>query len=153
MGAEANLVERNITLPEAPTPVANYVSAKQVGNLLYLSGHGPMVDGEYIAGKVGAELDIAAAQNAARQTGLNLLATTRRVLGSLDRVRNVVKALGMVNAVPDFKDHPTVINGFSDLMVEVFGEEIGKHARSAVGMGSLPGQIAVEIEVILEIDP
>ena len=152
MGAEAKLAELNIMLPSAPSPVANYVSARQVGNLLYLSGHGPMVDGKNITGKVGADLNVETGQEAARQTGLNLLATARRVLGSLDRVRGVVKALGMVNAAPDFTDHPNVINGFSDLMVEVFGDKIGKHARSAVGVGSLPGDIAVEIELILDVE-
>jgi len=152
MGAEANLAKRNITLPTPPTPVANYVPARQVGNLLYLSGHGPLVEGKYITGKVGKDLDIPKAQEAARQTGLNLLATARKMLGSLDRVKGVVKVLGLVNATPDFTDHPTVINGFSDLMVEVFGEEVGKHARSAVGAGSLPGLIPVEIEMILEVE-
>ena len=152
MGAEANLVERNITLPALPTPAASFVSARQVGNLLFLSGHGPMVDGEFITGKVGVDLDLEGAREAARHAGLNLLATAKHMLGSLDRVRGVIKVLGMVNAVPDFADHPKVMNAFSNLMLEVFGEEIGMHARSAVGMGSLPGQFPVEIEIILEVD-
>ena len=152
MGAEANLSARDIQLPEPPAPAGNYRSWRQVGSLFYLSGHGPEINGQSITGKVGADLDIAVGQKAARRVGLNLLATTRAALGSLDRVKSVVKVLGLVNAAPDFDQHPAVINGFSDLMVEVFGEEIGKHTRSAVGAGSLPGQIAVEIEMILEVE-
>ena len=152
MGAEANLSARDIQLPEPPAPAGNYRSWRQVGSLFYLSGHGPAINDQSITGKVGADLDIAAGQKAARNVGLNLLATTRAALGSLDRVKSVVKVLGLVNAAPDFDQHPAVINGFSDLMVEVFGEEIGKHTRSAVGAGSLPGQIAVEIEMILEVE-
>ena len=152
MGAEANLAKLKITLPAPPRPGGNYRPWRKVGNLLYLSGHGPEIEGHTITGKVGADLDLATGQQAARNVGLNLLTSTRGALGSLDRVRAIVKVLGLVNAAPDFAQHPAVINGFSDLMVEVFGEEIGKHARSAVGAGSLPGQIAVEIEMILEID-
>ena len=152
MGAEANLSARDIQLPEPPAPAGNYRSWRQVGSLFYLSGHGPAINDQSITGKVGADLDIAAGQKAARNVGLNLLATTRAALGSLDRVKSVVKVLGLVNAAPDFDQHPAVINGFSDLMVEVFGAEIGKHTRSAVGAGSLPGQIAVEIEMILEVE-
>ncbi len=151
MGAEANLTKLNITLPTPPTPVATYVPTRQVGELLFISGHGPLVDGKYITGKVGSDLSLEEAQQAARQTGLCLLATARKALGSLDRVKGVVKALGLVNATPEFADHPAVINGFSDLMVEIFGEEIGKHSRSAVGAGSLPGMIPVEIELILQV--
>ena len=123
-----------------------------VGNLVFLSGHGPRgASGEYSSGKVGSELTLEQGQEEARQVGLSMLATLRAEIGELDRVRRVVKVLGMVNAAPDFRDHPKVINGFSDLMVEVFGET-GRGARSAVGMGSLPFQIPVEVEMIVEID-
>jgi enamine deaminase RidA (YjgF/YER057c/UK114 family) len=148
--AEANLKKRNITLPKPPTPVANYVTSVRVGNLLFLSGHGPAPSTP--AGKVGKELTLEQGYQAARATGLNLLATARAALGSLDKVKRVVKVLGMVNSAPGFADHPRVINGFSDLMVEVFGETIGKHARSAVGMAELPANIPVEIEMILEVE-
>jgi enamine deaminase RidA (YjgF/YER057c/UK114 family) len=148
--AEENLKKKNITLPTPPTPVANYVTSVRVGNLLFLSGHGPAANTP--AGKVGKELTLEQGYQAARATGLNLLATARAALGSLDKVKRVVKVLGMVNSAPGFADHPRVINGFSDLMVEVFGEAIGKHARSAVGMAELPNNIPVEIEMILEIE-
>jgi enamine deaminase RidA (YjgF/YER057c/UK114 family) len=148
--AEENLKKKNITLPDAPTPIANYVTAVRVGNLLFLAGHGPTAGTP--AGKVGKELTIEQGYQAARATGLNLLATTRATLGSLDRVKRVVKVLGMVNSAPGFAEHPKVINGFSDLMVEVFGELIGKHARSAVGMAELPNNIPVEIEMIIEVE-
>jgi enamine deaminase RidA (YjgF/YER057c/UK114 family) len=147
--AEANLKKNNIVLPKPPTPVANYVTAVRVGNLLFLSGHGPAPNTP--AGKVGKELTLEQGYQAARATGLNLLATTRAALGSLDRVARVVKVLGMVNSAPGFVQQPRVINGFSDLMVEVFGEAVGKHARSAVGMAELPDNIPVEIEMILEV--
>jgi enamine deaminase RidA (YjgF/YER057c/UK114 family) len=154
MGAEARLKEKNITLPQPPKPMANYVGAVRTGNLLFLSGHGPMrVDGKPSAtGKVGRDLTIEQGYQAAREVGLNLLATTRATLGSLDRVKRVVKVLGMVNCAEGFGDQPRVINGFSDLMVEVFGEDIGKHARSAVGMAGLPVGIPVEIEMVLEVE-
>ena len=148
-GAEARLKEKNITLPSPPTPVANYVGAVRVGNLLFLSGHGPRSSPR---GKVGKDLTPEQGYQAAREVGLNLLATTRAALGSLDKVKRVVKALGMVNSAPGFTDQPKVINGFSDLMVEVFGEAIGKHARSAVGMAELPFGIPVEIEMVLEVE-
>ena len=148
--AEQNLKTKNITLPAPPTPVANYVTSVRVGNLLFLSGHGPAPNTP--AGKVGKELTIEQGYQAARATGLNLLATAKAALGSLDKVKRVVKVLGMVNSAPGFADHPKVINGFSDLMVEVFGESIGKHARSAVGMAELPNNIPVEIEMILEVE-
>lgn len=148
--AEENLKTKKITLPAPPTPIANYVTSVRVGNLLYLSGHGPTAGTP--AGKVGRELTIDQGIQAARATGLNLLATTRAALGSLDKVKRVVKVLGMVNSAPGFSEQPRVINGFSDLMVEVFGEAIGKHARSAVGMAELPQNIAVEIEMILEVE-
>ena len=154
MGAEATLKDKGITLPPPTTPVANYVGAVRTGNLLYLAGHGPLrPEGRFTyTGKVGRELTVEQGYQAAREVGLNLLATTRAALGSLDRVKRVVKVLGMVNAADGFGDHPKVINGFSDLMVEVFGEAIGKHARSAVGMAGLPLGIPVEIEMILEVE-
>jgi enamine deaminase RidA (YjgF/YER057c/UK114 family) len=153
MGAEANLKAKNITLPSSPTPMANYVTAVRTGNLLFLSGHGPIRDGKAtIRGKVGKDLTIEQGAAAAREVGLGLLATMRANLGSLDKVKRIVKVLGMVNCTEDFGDQPKVINGFSDLMVEVFGDTIGKHARSAVGMGSLPVQIPVEIEVVVEVE-
>jgi enamine deaminase RidA (YjgF/YER057c/UK114 family) len=148
--AEENLKKLGITLPTPPTPVANYVTSVRVGNLLFLAGHGPTPGTP--AGKVGKELTLEQGAQAARQVGLNLLATTRAALGSLDKVKRVVKVLGMVNSAPGFADQPKVINGFSDLMVEVFGEAIGKHARSAVGMAELPNNIPVEIEMILEVE-
>jgi enamine deaminase RidA (YjgF/YER057c/UK114 family) len=151
MGAEARLKELGIQLPAVPAPLANYVRAVQTGNLLFLAGHGPQQDGKMVyVGKVGRDLTVEEGQKAARLVGLNLLASTRATLGSLDRVKRVVKVLGMVNCPGDFGDQPKVMNGFSDLMVEVFGEA-GRHARSAVGMGSLPLGIAVEIEMIVEV--
>src|SRR5262245_63463402 len=151
MGAEARLRALGIELPAAPRPLGSYATATRSGNLLFLSGHGPLRDGRVVHwGKVGRDLTIEQGQEAARLTGLNLLATARDILGSLDRVRRVVKVLGLVQCADDFTDHPEVINGFSDLMVEVFGEA-GRHARSAVGMGSLPLGIAVEIEMILDV--
>src|SRR4051812_22326957 len=123
MGAEARLAELRLELPPAPKPVATYVTALRHGDLLYVSGHGPLrPDGSLILGTVGRDCDAAVGRDAARQTGLAILATLRAHLGSLDRVVRLVKALGMVNSAPDFRDHPRVINGFSDLMVEVFGE-------------------------------
>ena len=151
MGAEDRIRELNLTLPPSPKPIAVYSTAVRTGNLLFVSGHGPLqADGTLIKGRLGADLDIAAGQNAARVTGLAILATVRTHLGSLDNVVKPVKVLGMVNCTPDFVDHPAVINGYSNLMVEVFGEA-GKSARSAVGMPSLPGGIAVEIEAIFEV--
>ncbi|PYN09838.1 MAG: hypothetical protein DME02_01570 [Candidatus Rokuibacteriota bacterium] len=154
MGAESNLKSKNITLPAPPSPMANYVTAVRVGNLLFLAGHGPVrgSDGKMARGKVGKDLSTEQGAQVAREVGLNLLATTRASLGSLDKVKRVVKVLGMVNCTDDFGEQPKVINGFSDLMVEIFGEAIGKHARSAVGMGSLPMQIPVEIEMIVEVE-
>lgn len=153
MSAEKRIRQLGIELPEAPPPVANYVNAVRSGNLLFLSGKGPSaVDGLRPAGKLGREFNLEQGYRFARSTGLALLAVMRTELGSLDRVKRVVKLLGMVNAVPDFTDQPKVINGCSDLMVEVFGER-GRHARSAVGMGSLPNGIPVEIEVVVEIGP
>ncbi|RIK45210.1 MAG: hypothetical protein DCC58_07205 [Chloroflexi bacterium] len=152
MGAEARLQELGIELPNPPAPVANYVRYVRVGNLLFLSGHGPDRNGvEPWAGSVPTEVSVEEAYKAARSTGLNLLASTREALGSLDRVKRIVKVLGMVNSADGFGDQPAVINGFSDLMVEVFGEA-GRHARSAVGMAALPMRIPVEIEMILEVE-
>lgn len=151
MSAEARLLELKLVLPPAPKPVATYVTAVRHGDTLYVSGHGPLrPDGTMYTGKVGADVDLAAGQAAARQTGLAILATIKSHLGTLDRVVKLIKVLGMVNCPPEFGDQPKVINGFSDLMVEVFGEA-GKGARSAVGMGSLPGNISVEIEAIFQI--
>lgn len=151
MGAETRLTELNLTLPPAPKPVATYVTAVREGNLLYVSGHGPyQADGSLIKGRLGADLDVAAGQAAAKQTGLAILATVRGHLGSLDKVVRVIKALGLVRCTPEFEDQPKVINGFSDLMVDVFGPS-GKAARSAIGTNALPGGIAVEIEVIFEV--
>ncbi len=152
MSVEERLCELGIELPEPPPPAGNYIGAVTVGNLVFLSGHGPRsASGEYSSGKVGGELTLEQGQEEAHQVGLDMLATLRAEIGDLDRVRRVVKVLGMVNAVPDFRNHPKVINGFSDLMVDVFGEK-GRGARSAVGMGSLPFQIPVEVEMIVEID-
>ena len=153
MSAENRLRELNIDLGSVSSPIANYVNAVRTGNLLYLSGKGPRAgaDGKRPKGKVGREYTIEQGYQQARTVGLDLLAVMRTELGSLDKVRRVVKVLGMVNAVPEFEDQPKVINGCSDLFVEVFGER-GKHARSAVGMGSLPMGIPVEIECIVEVE-
>lgn len=150
MSAEANLKQKNIVLPNPPAPVANYVRAVRTGNLLFTAGTGPGPTAP--RGKLGRDLTVEQGYQAARETGLNLLAVVRESLGSLDKVKRVVKALGMVNSADGFVDQPKVINGFSDLMVEVFGPEIGKHARSAVGMAGLPSDIPVEIEMILEVE-
>ena len=153
MGAEARIKELGISLPSPAKPMGNYVPGVRVGNLLFLSGHGPIrVEGQPLTrGKVGRDMSTEDAYKVAREVGLNLLGSARSVLGSLDKVKRVVKVLGMVNAVEGFGEQPKVINGFSDLMVEVFGEN-GRHARSAVGMGSLPAGIPVEIEMILELN-
>jgi len=151
MGADARIQELNLDLPNAPKPVATYLSAVRLGDLLYVSGHGPYkTDGSLIIGRVGDNMDVAAGQAAARQTGLAILATLRSQLGSLDKVVRVIKVFGMVNSTPDFTEQPNVINGFSDLMVEVFGDA-GKGVRSAVGMIALPKGIAVEIEAIFQV--
>jgi len=151
MSAEKKLKEMGITLPEPPKPVANYVPAVKAGNLLFVSGHGPYNDGKTVlSGKLGKELNIEEGYKTARNVALNCLASVKATLGDLDKVKRVVKLLGMVNCTEDFKDQPKVINGASDLLVEVFGEK-GKHARSAVGMQSLPNNIPVEIEMILEV--
>jgi enamine deaminase RidA (YjgF/YER057c/UK114 family) len=149
---EQRLQELGITLPESPTPVANYVQSVRSGNLVFLSGHGPVLaEGGYVTGKVGVDLTIEEGYQAARLTGIGLLSSLKKEIGDLNKVRRIVKATGMVNAGPDFTQHPQVINGFSDLMVEVFGPELGKHARAAVGMSSLPINIACEIEIVVEV--
>lgn len=151
MSAETRVRELSLVFPPAPKPGGNYTPVVQVGELCYVSGHGPLKpDKTLLCGKVGQDVSQQDGYAAARQVGLAMLATLRQSLGSLDRVVRVVKVLGMVNAAPDFQNHPQVINGFSDLMVEVFGEP-GRGARSAVGMGSLPGNISVEVEMIVQV--
>ena len=151
MSAEARAQELGLDLSHPAAPVANYVPAVTTGNLVFLSGKGPMrPDGTMSAGKVGADISVDEAYEAARLVGIQLLAALKEHVGSLDNVSRVVKVLGMVNTAPEFADHPKVINGCSDLFVEVFGDK-GKHARSAVGLGALPGRITVEIEVIVEV--
>jgi enamine deaminase RidA (YjgF/YER057c/UK114 family) len=148
---EARLAELGITLPEPPSPVANYVNGVRTGNLIFLAGKGPRSpDGSELHGKLGAGLSIEEGYEGARLTAINQLAVLKAMLGNLDRVVRVVKVLGMVNSAPDFVDQPAVINGFSDLIVEVFGDR-GRHARAAVGMASLPRGQAVEIEMIVEV--
>lgn len=152
MTHEARFARLQLTLPPAPKPVAVYRPVVVVQGLAYVSGHGPVcTDGTLIKGVVGRDLDLAGGHAAARQTGLAILATLRAHFGSLDRVKRVIKLLGMVNSAPDFYDHPKVINGCSELLAEVFGEADGIGARSAVGLGPLPGNIAVEIEAIFEV--
>ena len=149
---EAKLDSMKIILPQPPTPVANFVNTVLAGNLLFLSGNGPLkADGKFITGKLGADLSIKEGYEAARITGINQLGVIKSAIGDLSRVKRIVRVTGMVNASPDFTQHPSVVNGFSDLMVAVFGEK-GKHTRAAVGMGSLPFNIAVEIDMIVEIE-
>jgi enamine deaminase RidA (YjgF/YER057c/UK114 family) len=151
MKTEQRLKELGISLPAARQPLANYVGSVRTGNLLYLAGNGPGAPGESLpVGKVGRDFTVEQGYQHARSTGLNLIAGMKAALGDLDRVVRIVKVLGMVNGTPEFGNQPEVINGCSDLFVEVFGER-GKHARSAVGMGSLPRGIPVEIEVIVEV--
>ncbi|MCA9270419.1 MAG: RidA family protein [Planctomycetales bacterium] len=152
MSAESRLASLGIELPPAPKAMGVYKPIVVLGDTAYLSGHGPLkADGSLLVGRVGDQVDQQAGYDAARQTGLAMLATIRQGLGSLDRVRRVIKLLGMVNCSPDFANHPAVINGCSELFAQVFGEDVGVGARSAVGMGSLPGNITVEIEGIFEI--
>lgn len=152
MSAEERIQKLRLQLPPAPSPMATYRPSVRVGDILYVSGTGPFRhDGSVIKGKVGVDLDVKQAYEAARLVGLNVLSTLRAALGSLDKVVRIVKVLGFVNATLDFEEQPRVINGFSDLMVEVFGEETGKGGRSAVGMGSLPQNIPVEVEAIFEV--
>ena len=149
---ETRLAELGLTLPRLSPPVGTYVDAVRTGNLLFLAGKGPQsLDGSKPTGKVGRDVSTEVAYQHARSVGLMLLAAMKNAVGSLDRVRRVVKVFGMVNAIPEFTDQPKVINGCSDLFVQVFGER-GQHARSAVGMGSLPGGITVEIEAIVEVE-
>jgi enamine deaminase RidA (YjgF/YER057c/UK114 family) len=149
---EAKLKKLGIVLPEPPQPVANYVNGVRTGNLIFLAGKGPKrADGTEITGKLGADVSIEEGYEAARLTAINQLAVLKSMLGDLKKVKRIVKVLGMVNSDPSFIDQPKVINGFSDLIVEVFGER-GKHARAAVGMASLPRGQAVEIEMIVEIE-
>ena len=152
MQIEKRLKKLNMQLPNTPKPIANYVPSVKTGNLIFLSGQGPMDNaGNYISGKVGVDFNLDDAYDAARTVGLQLISVLKSEIQDLDKVKRIVKLLGMVNAGGNFKDHPKVINGCSDLLVAVF-EEKGKHARSAVGMCSLPGNIPVEIEMIVEIE-
>jgi enamine deaminase RidA (YjgF/YER057c/UK114 family) len=149
---EVRLQELGITLPTPPKPVAKYKPAVQIGNVLYVSGHGPAKgDPALMAGKLGAQLTVEQGKECAKLVGINILATVKNTLGSLDKVKRIIKTLGMVNSTADYRDHPVVINGFSELMAQVFGDDAGVGARSAVGMGSLPGDIPVEIECIFEV--
>ena len=151
ISAETKLKELGINLIEPVALTANFVKAVRIGQLVYLSGHGPdKQEGGQITGKLGSDLSIEQGQEAARLVGISLLSTLKKETGDLNKVKRIVKVLGMVNAVPAFTSHSQVINGFSDLMVQVFGEN-GKHARSSVGVGSLPGNIPVEIEMIVEL--
>jgi enamine deaminase RidA (YjgF/YER057c/UK114 family) len=151
---EARVRELKLTLPPTPKPMAKYKPAVLVGNMLYVSGHGPVKLGPEspVAGRVGADLTLEQGKESARLVGLAILSTVQSTLGSLNRVKRLVKTLGMVNAAPEFTEQPQVINGFSELMAQVFGDEAGVGARSAVGMGSLPSNIPVEIECIFEVE-
>lgn len=149
---ESRCKELELEFPELGSPVANYVHVVRTGNLLFLAGKGPTLpDGSYTTGKVGADLTIEQGYEAARRAGIMQIAVLKNELGDLNKVKRIVKVLGMVNATPDFIDHSKVMNGYSDLMVQVFGEK-GKHARSSVGMCSLPFNIAVEVEMVVEIE-
>jgi enamine deaminase RidA (YjgF/YER057c/UK114 family) len=153
MSAEARVKELGLKLPPPPKPGGVYKPVVIVNNLCYVSGHGPWQDdATFMTGRVGDDLDLQGGYQAARQCGLAILTTMKTQLGSLDRVKRVIKTLGMVNSTHDFKSHPAVINGFSELFAQVWGEENGIGARSAVGMGSLPGNIPVEVEVIVELN-
>ena len=153
MSADAKLAELHAELPPAPKPVGVYKPVVIVGNLVYTSGHGPLrPDGKLMVGKVGSEVDQQFGYHAARQTGMAILASLKAALGSLDRVKRVVKTFGMVNCSADFHHQPAVINGCSELFAEVWGSDNGIGARSAVGHNSLPGNISVEIEVIFELN-
>jgi enamine deaminase RidA (YjgF/YER057c/UK114 family) len=150
---EKRLEAIGLSLPEPAAPIANYVGAVRSGDLIFLAGHGPRPDPDKtFTGKVGADLDADAGYQAARVVALNCLSTLKAEIGDLDRVRRIVKLLGMVNSAPGFVEQPKVINGASDLLVEIFGDR-GRHARSAVGMAELPSGIAVEIEMIVEVEP
>lgn len=150
---EKRIQELHLTLPPAPKPVAVYKTAVKVGNMLYVSGHGPLkADKSLILGRVGQDMTLDQGKDAARQVGLAVLSTIRDVLGSLDKVKRIVKTLGWVNCTTEFTDQPKVINGFSELMKDVFGDEAGIGARSAVSAHTLPGGIAVEVECIFEVE-
>ena len=150
---EKRIQELHLILPPAPKPIAVYKTAVKVGNLLFVSGHGPLkADKSLILGRVGQDLTLDQGKDAARQVGLAILATIRDVLGSLDKVKRLVKTLGWVNCTTDFVDQPKVINGYSELMKDVFGDDAGVGARSAVSAHTLPGGIAVEIEAIFEVE-
>jgi enamine deaminase RidA (YjgF/YER057c/UK114 family) len=151
MSVEEKLKELGLELPSAATPVANYVPAVRSGSLVFLSGHGPVGRDGVVTGKLGKELTVEQGYEAARIVALGLLGSLKALIGDLDRVRRIVKLLGMVNCDPSFKEHPRVVDGASDLLVEVFGDR-GRHARSAVGMNALPFDIAVEIEMIAEVE-
>ena len=149
MNVEAKLAQMGLTLPPPGPPAGNYIGAVRVGNLLFVSGHGPRrADGQYITGKVGRDVTTEQAYEAAKLVMLNCLTSAKRELGDLDRIKRIVKLLGMVNCTEDFTEHPRVINGASDLLVELYGEH-GRHARSAVGMQQLPMNIPVEVEMIV----
>ena len=149
---DKKLKDLGIELMAPSKPIANYVKAVRIGNLLYLSGHGPSrADGSNLTGKVGADKTVEQGYEAAKQTGISILSTLKAELGDLNKVKRIVKVLGLVNCTDSFADQPKVINGFSDLMVAVFGEK-GKHARSAVGTNALPSNITVEIEIIVEVE-
>lgn len=153
VSAEDRIKQLGIKLITPVPPTANFLKAVRTGNLVYLAGHGPdKPEGGQVIGKVGSDLTLEQAAAAARLVGISLLSSLKAEIGDLNKVKRIVKVLGMVNAVPTFERHSQVINGFSDLMVEVFGEN-GKHARSAVGMSSLPSNIPVEIEMIVEVNP
>jgi enamine deaminase RidA (YjgF/YER057c/UK114 family) len=152
VSAEARFAELKLELPPAPKAVGVYKPIVEINGLVYLSGHGPLrPDGTLIKGRLGADMDVQAGYGAARQTGLAILATLKKHCGSLDRIARLIKTFGLVQATPEFTDHPAVINGFSELMRDVFGEEQGIAARSAVGAASLPAGMAVEIEAIFEL--
>ncbi len=149
---EQKLQEMGVTLYDLPEPTANFVRAVRTGNLVFLAGHGPQKpDGTSVTGKLGKDLSIEEGQEAARYVAITLLSALKEEIGDLDRVQRIVKVHGMVNGTPEFTDQPKVMNGFSDFIVEVFGEK-GKHARAAVGMGSLPSNIAVEVEMVVEVE-
>ena len=150
--AETRLREKGLELPPGPSPLAQYVGAVRTGNLVFVSGHGPTKDGQLMyRGKVGQDVDVETGYQAAQLVCLNMLASLKGEIGDLDKVKRIVKLLGMVNCAPDFGQQPEVINGASDLLVHVFGDR-GRHARSAVGMAGLPRGIAVEIEMVVEVE-
>src|SRR5262245_38629124 len=148
---DTRLTELQLSLPPVPKPLAKYRPAVRHGDLLYLSGHLPLLpDGTFIKGKLGADLTVVQGYQAARQTALAILSTVKTELGTLNKVKRLIKTMGLVNSTGDFTEHPKVINGFSELMAEVFGEEVGVGARSAFGAGALPGNAAVEVECVFE---